>query len=168
MPGVYTVRVRWPMESRRLVLVEAMVLLVLGACAPARPGAPNTESLPAGAAYWTITLRQTGGFAGVNKTVQVSSDGRLAAADERSGHKVVQQLPPASMAELGQLYARGLSPAPTPQQSACADCFVYDLDIASLDGTASIRLDDTTLADSPAEPLILYLIKVRDTALATP
>ena len=156
------------MESRHLVLVPAMLLLLVGACAPTRPGAPNTESPPVGAGDWTITLRQTGGFAGVNKTVQVSSDGRLSAADKRSGHNVVGQLPPASMAELSPLYARALSPAPTPQGSACADCFVYDVDIASQDASARIHLDDTTLADSPAEPLILYLIKARDTALATP
>jgi len=145
-----------------------MFLLLVGACAPARPEAPNTQSPSAGAGNWIITLRQTGGFAGVSKTVQVSSDGRLAVADKRSGHNVVGQLPRDSIAELSQLYARALSPAPTPRESACADCFLYDLEIASQDASANIHLDDTTLADSPAEPLILYLIKLRDTALATP
>lgn len=90
------------------------------------------------------------------------------AADQHSGRRAAQQLPPKSIAELGQLYSAAVSPAQTPQASACADCFVYDLEVTSQDGSANTRLDDTTLADSKAEPLIHYLIELRDAALATP
>jgi hypothetical protein len=100
--------------------------------------------------------------------VQVASDGQLVAADQHSGRRATLQLPPKSIAELGQLYSEGVSPAQTPQASACADCFLYDLEIKSQDGSANIRLDDTSLADSKAEPLIRYLIQLRDAALATP
>jgi hypothetical protein len=129
---------------------------------------PNAPPTPTRGDSWTITLRQSGGFVGVDKTVQVSSDGQLAAADQRSGRRATLQLPPKSISELSQLYSDAGSPAQTPRPSACADCFVYDLEIASQDGSANLRLDDTTLAGSKAGALIHYLIELRDAALATP
>ena len=156
------------MQSSRLRLNLVLLLTLLGACAPLGTQVPNTQSTPSHGDSWTITLRQSGGFVGVDKTVQVSSDGQLVAADQRSGRRAALELAPKSISELSQLYYDAASPAQAPRESACADCFVYDLAIETQGGNTDIRLDDTSLAGSKAGPLIHYLIQLRDAALATP
>ena len=111
---------------------------------------------------------QTGGFIGISKSVQVSSDGQLLAVDKRSGVSATTQLPLESLAELGKLYSQALGTEPSQQPSACADCFVYDLQLTSDGKTVSIHLDDISLPDSGAEPLINYLRQLRDAALTNP
>jgi hypothetical protein len=155
------------MQRTRLVLAQ-LLCLILGACAPARPEVSSTPSPPAPVSKWTITLTQSGGLAGVDMSIRVSSDGQLAATDERSGRQVSGQLTPSSIAEIDGLYGGALSVTQTPQPSSCADCFVYDLEIASPDGSTKIHLDDTSLPNAPAEPLVRYLVQLRNETLATP
>ena len=76
----------------RSVLV--LVFASLAACGPLLRAEPSPKPLPSPASFWTINLKQSGGFAGVSLSLEVSSDGRLVATDERSGRKVEQVLPP--------------------------------------------------------------------------
>jgi hypothetical protein len=109
---------------------------------------------------------QSGGFAGVNLAVLVKSDGEITAQDVRSGREVTKPLSDSDMQELERLLAAldlgGARAAP----SACADCFLYDLEISGHGATDRWRGDDTTLDESGAGDLIRLLVQLRDEALS--
>ena len=50
-------------------------------------------------------------------------------------------------------------------RSVCADCFVYELEIASTTGIVRVQADDTNLSESGAQDLIQFLGEMRDQAL---
>jgi hypothetical protein len=113
-----------------------------------------------------VTLSQTGGFAGVNLKVEVSSEGRLTAENQKTGTKVTKNLDAATLDKLSALVAAIASSAPRSRQpSACADCFLYDLQVTSGTRSAHVQADDTTLSASGAQDLIALLIRLRDAAL---
>jgi hypothetical protein len=141
------------------------VLALLVACARPLASPPNPEPLPSPAARWTMTLTQSGGFAGMIRSVVVSSDGKLTAQDQRSGRSVTQDLTPDTVARLGALVVALGAITPVAPHSSCADCFVYDLKVDAGGHSVEFHADDTTLADSGAEALIQALQALRDAAL---
>jgi hypothetical protein len=142
------------------------VFLGLSACGLSRPSAPQPLPLPSPGGPWTITLTQSGGFAGVLRTIEVSSDGHLSANDQRSGRSATTELSLAQMAELNRLLAQTAVSAITPTAAGCADCFIYDLALSARGGTFEVHANDVSLPDSGAHALINYLNKLRDDALA--
>jgi len=50
--------------------------------------------------------------------------------------------------------------------SLCRDCFQYTLDVVAQGRAIGVHLDDTTLANSGAEPLVNALTALLDLALA--
>jgi hypothetical protein len=142
-----------------------LVLCGLVACS-ALPGAG--DSLPDLSGTWSITLTQSGGFAGLNRTVTVASDGNVTARDARTDQSGSLQLSSGELAALQQLVAASSFVHPTKTDSGCADCFLYDLQIQSPAGRASFQLNDVTLPDSGLQPLVEYLVDLMDQALATP
>lgn len=152
----------------RVIRLVAIVLLGMtfgSACGAVFPFTPVSQSLPSPEGEWTLTLRQTGGFVGVQLQVQVTSAGQLTATDERSGRTATQSLPAQTLGQLRQLMAAVRIPAGGGTPSACADCFIYDLTIKNGSGTMSMHADDLTLAGSGAADLITYLTGLRDSAL---
>jgi hypothetical protein len=146
--------------SHKLTL--CLCMLVLSGCVPATAFPPP---VPTPAKDWRIELSQTGGFAGVDLSIQVTSDGKMTASDERAHRTVSRPLSEAKIDELHKLVARV---APTPTQtppSVCADCFIYRLEITSSSGTVIVRADDISLGQSPARALIELLGQIRDEAL---
>lgn len=150
------------MRHLRLTIAMVVGLLVAAACGPA-PAYPPAIATAEGA--WTVNFTQTGGFAGVQLVTRVSSDGQLKAEDIRSGRLVEQQLPRSTVQELGQLLAQIDLPRAQRPGSSCADCFIYDLELSSATGIVRLQVDDTSIADSGAQPLIQLLVKLRDQAL---
>lgn len=114
-----------------------------------------------------MKLTQSGGFAGVHYEVQVTSAGDLIAEDERMGRTARLNLTPGQLSELDSL-RQALTPSTTGRlPSACADCFIYELEIRSKSGLIQIQADDTTLGASGAQALIDYLRQLRDRALSS-
>lgn len=144
-----------------------MAALFLSACGLRKPATPSPQPLPSPADNWTVQLIQSGGLIGVQLTVDVSSAGRLYVADQRAGRSVNQTLPPATIAQVRQLASSIRTPSNAPSSSACADCYVYDLEIRSDAGIISVHADDVTLKDSGAAALVALLQKLRDNALAS-
>jgi hypothetical protein len=152
------------MRARKLVVLILISLFGLSACGTERtfpPPAPTPDR------DWTMRMSQTGGFAGVHLVIHVTSVGELKAEDQRTGRTATLNLPPWELLELD-----GLRQALTLQQtarlpSACADCFIYDLEIASNTGILRVQADDTTLAASGAQALIERLRELRDRALSS-
>ena len=98
-------------------------------------------------------------------SLEVSSDGRLRAQDERSGRKAEKNVPPETLARIAQLYSGVAAPTPGGSPSSCADCFIYDIQLTSGAQVSQVHADDTTLDSSGAADLIAYLIQLRDSTL---
>jgi hypothetical protein len=153
------------MFKHGLLRTTLALITFLTACGRVLPATTAPQPLPSPGEAWTIKLTQSGGFAGVHLTVEVSSNGQLKAEDQRSGRTVLQNLSPASMTELNRLFSKALAATAAPPRSGCADCFIYDLEVTSAGNTSAIRVDDTTLEASGAAELITFLRQLRDRAL---
>jgi hypothetical protein len=152
------------MQARKLALLMLFTLFGLSACGTERafpPPAPTPEY------DWTMRLTQTGGFAGVHLVIQVTSAGALKAEDLRTGRSVTLNLTPGELSELDRLRQALTSQPSARLPSACADCFIYDLEIASDGGIIKVEADDTTLAASGAQALIEHLLELRDRAFSS-
>ncbi len=142
--------------------------MLLGACAGLKPAVPPVLATSTNALGWTIILRQSGGFVGVDRTVQATSDGQLIATNKRSGKRVITQLSAESASEIRRLSDDAISVQVVPQESNSADCFQYDLELASETRSVHVTVDDTNLADSGVGPLVTYLLRLGDAALTKP
>ncbi len=147
---------------RRMLFV--LIFSLLAACGAIPAGA---EQLPGLEGNWSITFTQSGGFVGVHRTVTITSDGKVAALDEREDRAGTIQLTEAELAELeAQISAARLN-RPAEADSGCADCFIYDLQIDSGNARFIVQLDDVTLPESGLQPLIQYLLDLMEQALSS-
>jgi hypothetical protein len=150
------------MLRRKFQLSFLTILIFLTSCSQLKP---FPQPLPSPSGNWTVKLNQSGGFAGVLLTVDISSNGQLNAEDQRSLRIVTQTLPAQTITKLNQLVSGiSMSPRSIPQ-SGCADCFIYDLEIQSEAGNLHLNIDDVTMKDSGVADLIAFVIKLRDDAL---
>ncbi|MFN2119641.1 MAG: hypothetical protein ACK2T0_04570 [Anaerolineales bacterium] len=138
------------------------------ACRPT-PAVPATSTPSSGAqGMWTVELSQTGGLVGVDLDVQVTSEGQLVATNRRSGRTLSSRITEAQSGELDSLYRAAISAQYADRPSTCADCYIYQLTLSSGHESRTIRLDDASMAGTAAEPLITFLIQLRDSALGEP
>ena len=149
----------------KFTLSFLITLIFLSSCGNIKSVLPNTQPLPSPSGKWNIKLTQSGGIAGVLLTVEVTSDGLLKAENQRSQQIVTKFLSSQTVFELKKLIVSTVSSASKTTQSACADCFIYDLEI-QLDGSnVKIHVDDVTINNSRAQELIAKLTGLRDEAL---
>ena len=150
---------------KKFTLSFLIILIFLSSCGNTKSVLPNTQPFPSPAGKWNLKLTQSGGIAGVQLTVEVNSDGLLKAENQRSQQIVTKILSSQTVIELKKLIFNTISSASRTTQSACADCFIYDLEI-QLDGSnIKIHVDDITINKSGAQELIAKLIGLRDEAL---
>jgi hypothetical protein len=152
------------MKARGLVVLMLLSLFGLSGCGTERtfpPPAPTPDR------DWTMRLTQTGGFAGVHLVIHVTSAGEMRVQDQRTGRAATLRLPPGELSELDSLRQALTAPQTPRLPSACADCFIYDLEIESNTGLIRLQADDTTLAASGAQALIEHLRELRDRALSS-
>ena len=147
---------------KRVMPFLILSLLGVAACAPTRTFPPPA---PTSAGTWSIKLTQTGGFAGAHLEIRVSSDGHMTAEDGRTRRVVSRPLSEAAVRELNRLLGPSTLPETERLRSVCADCFVYELEIASTTGIVRVQADDTNLSESGAQDLIQFLGEMRDQAL---
>jgi hypothetical protein len=151
------------MSNAKLAVLCVMTAAGILSCT-SRVAFPPPIASPAN--DWSLVLVQSGGFAGVNLTIQADSDGKITAKDARSGREITRPLSDSKLQELGALLAALDVRGDRGATSACADCFLYDLEITGPGGTTRWRGDDTTLDGSGTENLIRLLVKLRDEALS--
>ncbi len=155
------------MRKNKSLVGSIAVMLILAACGVARSSLPIPKTLPSPDVTWTVQMKQSGGFDGVNLFVEILSTGQLHAEDQRSGRSVTQILSMEQITDLRQLVKNIKPISGSPQQSSCADCFIYDLEVHSGDSQVKVHADDVTLKDSGEIALIDFLRKTRDNALAS-
>ena len=102
----------------------------------------------------------------MNLSVRVTNHGSISAEDMRHGREVTKTLSIGDSQELERLLAAATLGGSADAPSACADCFLYDLDIKRFGQSTRWRGDDTTLDASGMADLIRLLIKLRDEALS--
>jgi hypothetical protein len=127
---------------------------------------PVKSDLPSLEGEWTINMTHSGGIMGLSRSIEISSDGKYTVVDERSKKSVTKKLSANELSKLMEIVSNTeyLSPERS-LPSACADCFIYDLEI-QMDGKKfSTQLDDITLPNSGMETLIVYLRDLIQAAL---
>lgn len=113
---------------------------------------------------WTVNMIQTGGIMGMKRSILVSSDGKYQVLDQRTQKSANGTLTESQRNEVkGSL--TGLKFTAPNLPSACADCFIYNIEIESNGQKMKIQLDDTTLPGSGFEPLVGSLTALMDSAL---
>lgn len=144
------------------ISMVAILALKLSACAPRVPFPPQPATPnPA----WRMEFGQTGGFAGVDLSISVSSEGALTAQDLRNGQRVTSRLSAGAIRELEELIEAAPPQSPGDKPSTCADCFRYELEITIAGRVLRYTADDTTVDESGLRPLIDYLMQLRDKTL---
>jgi hypothetical protein len=150
---------------KKITLSLLMMLILISSCSTVKSEKPVPQPLPSPSDTWAVNMTQSGGIAGVLLTVEVSNDGQLKAEDQRSHRSITETLPTQTTNELKKLVFSIPASTGRLQQSACADCFIYDLEIQSVGKNIKIHVDDVTINDSGAQELITTLARLRDSAL---
>lgn len=139
------------MSKKILITCFVAILLILGCSSP-----EITYTPPPIEDDWSVRMIQTGGIAGVNRAVEVLSDGSYTVYQQASAEGVKGKLSEADLAKLEDLIVN-LKIANVRTDSMCADCFQYNIEIQSGGRKMVLDLDDLTLPDSGAAELVLFL-----------
>lgn len=105
---------------------------------------------------WSVRMIQSGGIAGVNRAVEVLSDGSYTVYPQAGSEGITGQLTESELAQL-QALITNLEIANTRTDRMCNDCFEYHLEIQSGGRKMVLDLDDMTLPDSGVEELVTFL-----------
>ncbi len=132
------------------------LLMVLALSISACGSEEITHTAPELAEGWYVRMIQTGGIAGVNRAIEVLSDGSYTVYQQAGADGVKGQLSEADLAKLEDLIAN-LEIANVRTDSMCADCFEYNIEIQSGGRKMVLDLDDLTLPDSGAAELVTFL-----------
>ncbi len=146
--------------------VLIIALLVAGCASFAPTNAPAaTPTLPAIADEWTVKMTHSGGIMGLMRSIEVSSDGSYTVADERAGKAASGTLTEEELKKLTKLITGTEFIASEKPGGACADCFIYDIEIQSSGKNFATQLDDISLPESGMENLVTFLRELIDSAL---
>lgn len=149
----------WAASVRRARQGAALVLFASCTAAadrPAPPGQPQT---------WSLSFRVSGGFAGSNRSLDLSSAGGLVAIDARRHVRREARAPAPDLAEIAAALD-AVSSVSSRRTAECRDCLEYELTIRKADRSVVVRLQDATLDGSGAEALVRRLTKLLDLTLA--
>jgi hypothetical protein len=116
---------------------------------------------PANSAPWRLEFGLSGGFAGMNKNLELTSNGSATALDCR---KRIEAAGTATADELKQI--RSFFSASIPEISRntrCKDCIEYSVDFQMGNKPVKLRFND--LAPGPLQDIVATLTKVIDRVL---
>src|SRR5262245_54583934 len=150
------------MPRKRFFSVGLLLPMTLAACSSAKP---LPQPLPTLSNDWTVVLTQSGGFAGVLLTVEVSNTGQLRAQNQRTGKSIEQALSQETISQLASLITDLKVSKDAATSPGCADCFIYEIEIGSGGSITKTRVDDITIGASGLEELVAFLRRLRNNAL---
>src|SRR5262245_21631572 len=109
--------------------LTALAVVLACGCATSAGHTPSGQQGGAvSRAPWNATFRMSGGFAGVMRHLQVSSNGDVTAEDTRRATKVATKATADELAALNSFIAQQ-KPSIRALSGSCADCFLYELDV---------------------------------------
>jgi hypothetical protein len=144
---------------KNILITLLLTVLLISSCSS--PGITYTP--PALEEGWSIRMIQSGGIAGVNRAVEVLSDGSYTVYQQAGGEAIKGQLTDAELSQLRELIAN-LEITSVRTETMCADCFEYDIEINTGGKKMTVQLDDITLPDSGVEELVAFLRGLIDSA----
>ena len=136
--------------------------LLLACCSPVVEKQPARATTASGsgsqATAWRVDFHLSGGFAGVDRALTLSSNGNLSAEDRRQPTRVTGKATAAELDQIAPLVVRIKSIPDTPRgDSRCRDCLSYSLDVETDGRRFTTRLDDTAIAGSGLNELVRAL-----------
>jgi hypothetical protein len=143
------------------VAVMAGCILAGVSCAASGPALAQ----PTNDQSWSVTFRMSGGLAGLDRGLEVSSSGAATATDRIRRQRETGQVPRDDLTALGRLVAAATS-IDVARPDSCRDCFEYDIDITSPGRHVTVHGNDVSLSSSNAAPLITMLRRLQDRLLS--
>jgi hypothetical protein len=164
---------RMTVPSCRLYML-VVLMMAFAACSAGAGNGPNSpsgvtsESGGNQTTMWRIQFTQSGGFAGMQRELAVTSAGEATAKDLRRNREVKVRLDDGEVTRLRTLLAQAPeSAAASGLGSQCRDCFEYAVD-ATVDGQRiAARVVDTQLDASGFRPLVNALVDILTRTLAS-
>ena len=128
---------------------------------------PSTTASTPGVIHddWQLTLQLTGGFAGIDRQLELSSTGELKVTDRRRGTQVITQASATELAQIASMVA-DLKSVDAVRESTCRDCVQYDLRIRLSGRSLLFNINDVSLVGTPVEPLAKVLTGVLNRELS--
>jgi hypothetical protein len=135
---------------------EIVVLLLLLAAQTKPPAGP-----------WRLTFQISGGFAGVDRRLELTDTGAVTATD---GRRVSRATTTATAKELADIksFLPDLKSVRATFDKNCRDCFEYRLDVQMNGSTVTLRFDETAMDNRRVETIVNALTALLDRALAGP
>lgn len=137
--------------SKKILITFFMAILISSCSSP-----EVTHSAPELEEGWYVRMIQTGGIAGVNRAVEVLSDGSYTIYQQAGGEGIKGNLSEPELAQLEEII-KNLEISIPAIKGGCADCFFYDIEIQSGGRKMVFQLDDISLPDSGAGELVTFL-----------
>ena len=138
--------------TKKILIPMFLTILLISSCS-----SPEiTYTPPVLEEGWSVRMIQTGGIAGVNRAIEVLSDGSYTVYQQPGGEAIQGQLIEAELSQLTDLIAN-LEITSVRTETMCADCFEYDIEINTGGKKMNVQLDDITLPNSGAEELVMFL-----------
>jgi len=159
-------------SCRFRLCVLAMAFAACGTAGGSPNSASAVTSLSGGnqAAMWRIRFTQSGGFAGLQRELDVTNAGEVIARDVRRNREVKVRLDDAEVARLSALLAQAPPDAAATSalaSSQCRDCLEYGVDATADGQRIAAHLIDTELDASGFRPLVTALVEILTRSLAT-
>lgn len=151
----------------RTVLVCVLWTLLLSVCGVSTFPSVMTESLRGQSSKWQLTFHLSGGFAGFNRTLTISSSGEIAAEDHGRGVKVAGQATAKDLALVNSSVAAIKAASAVRRNNKCRDCLIYEFVLEDDGARFSANVDDTTLPDSGLGDVTAVLSTLLNRTLST-
>ena len=107
-------------------------------------------------ADWELDFVVSGGIAGINRSLTISSDGHLVTQDLRKNEKSESTLAQSEIANITELLTQACPFTAKRSLGSCADCFNYTLDVFTNGTKYSLQANELSIPDNAA-PLVELL-----------
>ena len=118
---------------------------------------------------WEIDYEVSGGFAGIQRKMNLSSDGKLIATDLKHKRTVEQQISEEQLTRITNMLTtincQQVSDVRSKLSDRCADCFLHSLTLTIDDQQHTTSHNDISLRHSPYTSFIGLLSSLLDAAL---
>jgi hypothetical protein len=127
-------------------------------------GAPSSAPCDFGGT-WSVNLLVSGGLAGVQQELLLSSDGQASYTDRSGSLPTTWTLGTEDLQELQRLLETACPfESQVSRPSSCRDCFVYRLEIVSGQDRFLWEADESQVVDEAFRSLLAYLEAIRSRA----
>jgi len=150
--------------KRSVIFHTLFIALIITGCSAVITEPPKstpespTFNLPMLDDNWKIELAHSGGIMGLSRSIEISSDGTYTVTDKRANKTISRDLSADEISKINELVeSSDYIFEDKPDGMACADCFIYDLEIQGGGEKFTVQLNDINLPNSGLEPLVVYL-----------